>query len=440
MWKWLLIVFLLLAIGCGVGGYFFVKSPKFAEMKKQFSGQGKVTEVRLEPVAKGNLVRTVSAPGSVDAKVGVEISAQVSAKIVALPFRVGQDVKKDDVVVRLDSRDLQASLESAQAAKLSEEARLAGAQAALDRAKLDLERQRQLAASKDIPESALEAAEATYRQAESSFNAVKHSIEISDANIRRAMRDLENTVIKSPIDGTITALNMEVGEQVLGTFSNAGTVIMEIADLSVMIVKARVDESTVAPVREGQHAKVFINMYQDRTFEGTVTLVGLKNLQDKDGTRYVEVEILLDTDGDQRLRTGLTANADIDVETMYDVLKVPSQAVVDRRVDELPREVREGPGAGLIDPAKPFTRVVYTIVDGKARANPVKVGPSDLTQTIITAGVQEGVKVVAGPFKVLVDLKDGKDVTEETVKKHDDKSAKPETTAGGSSAAGRQQG
>ncbi len=429
MWKWLLIVFVVLVLGCGVGGYFFVKSPKFAEMQKQYSGQGKTTQVRLEPVSKGNLIRTVSAPGSVEAKTGVEISAQVSAKIVALPFTVGKEVKKDEVVVRLDSRDLQASLESAQAAKLSEEARLAGAEAARDRSKLDLERQRQLAASKDIAPSVLESAEAAFRQAESSYNSVKHSIEISEANIRRAVRDLENTVIKSPIDGTVTALNMEVGEQVLGTFSNAGTVIMEIANLNTMIVKARVDESTVSPVKEGQHAKVFINMYQDRTFEGTVTLVGLKNLSDNDGTRFVEVEILLDATGDLRLRTGLTANADIEVETMYDVLKVPSQAVVDRRVDELPKSVLEGPGAALIDRTRPFTRVLYTVVDGKALAVPVKVGSSDLTHTIIAAGIDEGTRVVAGPFKVLVDVKDGKELTEETSKK-DDKIAAPATTAG----------
>lgn len=424
-------MFVVMVLFCGVGGYFFVKSPKFAEMQKQFSGKGKATEVRLEPVVKGNLIRSVSAPGSVEAKTGVDISAQVSARIVALPFRVGQDVKKDDVIVRLDSRDLQASLESAQASKLGEEARLAGALAGLDRAKLDLERQRQLEASKDIAPAVLEAAEASFRQAESSYNAVKHAIEISDANIRRAVRDLENTVIVSPIDGTITALNMEVGEQVLGTFNNAGTVIMEIADLHTMIVKARVDESTVSPVREGQHAKVYINMYAERSFEGTVTLVGLKNLTDKDGTRFVEVEILLNTEGDSRLRTGLTANADIEVETMYDVLKVPSQAVVDRRVDELPKEVQEGPGAALIDRTKPFTRVVYTLVDGKAKSVPVKVGPSDLTHTIITAGIDEGAKVLAGPFKVLMDVKDGKELEEDTGKKDEKKDVKPEATAGG---------
>jgi len=422
VWKWFLLVLIVLAVGCGVGGYFFSKSPKFAEMQKQFSGGGgKATEVRIEKIAKGTLVRAVSAPGSVEARSGVEISAQVSARITALPFRAGQDVRADDVIVRLDSRDLQASLESAQAAKLSEVARLEGVQAQLDRARSDTERQRSLAASRDVSASSLEAAESNLRQIESSYNSVKHSIEISEANIRRASRDLENTVIKSPIDGTITALNMEVGEQVLGTFNNAGTVIMEIANLSTMIVKVRVDESSIEPVKEGQHARVFINMFPDRIFEGTVTLVGLKNLTDRDGTRYVEVEVTLKNEAGERLRTGLTANADIEVETLYEVLRIPSQAIVDRRVDDLPKEVLEGPNAALIDRTRPFTRVVFQMVDGKAKAVPVKAGSSDLTHTVITAGINEGIPVVTGPYKVLVDLKDGKEIVEQGVKDDEQK-------------------
>ncbi|MBC7771381.1 MAG: efflux RND transporter periplasmic adaptor subunit [Pyrinomonadaceae bacterium] len=419
MWKWLLGVFLFLVIACGVGGYFFATSPQFGEMKKKFSGGGKATEVRLESVERGTLVRSVSAPGSVEAKSGVDISAQVSAKIMALPFRPGQAVQKGDVIVRLDSRDMEASLESAQASKAGEEARLAGAQAMLDRAKSDLERQRALVASKDVSASVLEIAQAQFLQAESTFNGVRHSIEIAQANIRRVDRDLENTVIKSPIDGIVTALNMEEGEQVLGTFNNAGTVIMEIANLDTMIVKARVDESTVNPVVEKQHARVYINMYPDAKFSGTVTLVGLKNLTDKDGTRYVEVEILLESTNGQQLRTGLTANVDIEVQTLADVLKVPSQAVVDRRVDDLPKSVTEGPGKDLIDKSRPFTRVVYIIEEGKAKAVPVSIGASDLTHTIITAGLKEGDRVVAGPFKVLVDLKDGKEIVEQTAEEKD---------------------
>lgn len=410
MWKWLLGVLLVFLLAVGAGGYMFMTSPKFAQMRTKFSNKPKMTEVRLTSAEKGSLVRTVSAPGSIESETAVKISAQVSAKVTALPFREGNDVKKDDVIVRLDSRDLQANLESAQAQERSEEARLSGAEAALERARQDVERQRALAASRDVAPQVLEAAEAAYRQSLSSVEATKQSIEITKANIRRAERDLENTTIRSPLDGTITGLNTEVGEQVLGTFNNAGTVIMEIADLTTMIVKARVDESMVAPVKEGQKARVYINMYPDKIFHGEVKLVGLRNILATDGTRYVEVEIALQLEPGDRLRTGLTANVDIEVETLYDVVKVPSQAVVDRRLDDLPKEIQESP---LIDKTKPFTRVVFLLQDGKSKAIPVNTGASDLTHTVITRGLDSGTKVISGPFKVLVDMKDGKEVAEE---------------------------
>jgi HlyD family secretion protein len=410
VWKWVLAVLLVLFLALGVGGFVFMSSPKFAAMRGKFGNKPKLTEVRLTPAEKGSLVRTVSAPGSIESKTAVKISAQVSAKVTALPFREGDDVKNDDVIVRLDSRDLQANLESAQAQERSEEARLSGAEAALERARQDVERQRALAASRDVAPQVLESAEAAYRQAESSVEATRQSIEITKANIRRAERDLENTTIRSPLDGTITGVNTEVGEQVLGTFNNAGTVIMEIADLTTMIVKARVDESMVAPVKEGQQARVYINMYPDKVFHGEVKLVGLRNILATDGTRYVEVEIALKLEPGDRLRTGLTANVDIEVETLYDVVKVPSQAVVDRRLDDLPKELQESP---LIDKTKPFTRVVFLLQEGKSKAMAVSTGASDLTHTVITQGLEPGTKVISGPFKVLVDMKDGKEVAEE---------------------------
>jgi HlyD family secretion protein len=424
VWKWLVGILVVVLLTLGVAGYVFMSSPRFASMRKGFSGKPKITEVRLDEAEKGTLVRTVSAPGSVESETAVKISAQVSAKVTALPFREGDDVKSDDVIVRLDSRDLQANLESAQAQQRGEEARLDGAKATLERARQDLERQRALAASRDIAPQVLEAAEATFRQAQSQVQATEHSIEITKANIRRAERDLENTTIRSPMDGTITGLYTEVGEQVLGTFNNAGTVIMEIADLSTMIVKARVDESMVAPVKEGQRARVYINMFPDRVFDGEVKLVGLRNIQGTDGTRYVEVEVALALKPGERLRTGLTANVDIEVETMYDVLKVPSQAVVDRRIDDLPKAIQDNPA---VDKTKPFTRVVFLITEGKATAVPVSIGASDLTHTVILNGLEAGARVVAGPFKVLVDLKDGKELAEEGTVPKEGEAVKQET-------------
>src|SRR5262249_11736738 len=235
--------------------------------------------------------------------------------------------------------------------------RLEGLKADLAHAEAEWGRFKELYDTKDVSKSDLDAAEASRLRAQAAVHGSEHAIEIAQANITRAQKNLEFCTITSSIDGVIVKLNNEVGEQVLGTFNNAGTVIMEIADLSTMLMKAKVDESNVAPVKAGEKATININAFSDRTFPGTVELVGLKKLQDKDGTTYFETQILVGQKEGDRLPSGLTANADIEVQTYEDVLKVPSQAVVDRRVDELPKDaVDNNP---CVDKSKVFARVVY---------------------------------------------------------------------------------
>ncbi len=412
MLKWIIILTLLLAIAtaatAGVllatssGARDFVKSRWFPDVK---------TEVRLAPVEKGDLTRTVNAPGSVEPKTKVQISAQVAARIVALPFREGDAVKAGDVLVRLDARDLAAVVESAQAQLRGEQARLSGAQAALDQAVADHRRIEALFASRDVSQQQLDDATAARSRAQANLEATRHAIEVARAQITRAQKDLDNTVITAPFDGRIVKLNAEVGELVLvGTLNNAASVIMEVADLSTMLMKARVDEANIAPVQAGQRATVFINAFPKREFPGVVERVGLKRLVDRDGTGYFEVEVLLDRPDNLTLASGLTANADIAVETLRDVLKVPSQAIIDRRVDELPSSVRESP---LVDRSRAFARVVYVIKDGLAHVLPVTVGSSDLTHTVITAGLEADRKIIVGPFKALQTLKKGDQVIDE---------------------------
>jgi HlyD family secretion protein len=419
VWKWILATFLVLVLLCGGGGFLFARSEAG---KKLLSGKNRQTEVRVDTVARGDLIRVVSAPGTVEPLKKVQISAQVSARIIALPFREGDDVKKGDVLVRLDSDDYIASLESAQAALKGEEARLKGLKAALIEATSERNRVRGLFETKDVAQSELDSAEANYLRALAAVEAGEHSIDIARANIARAQKNLDLCTIVSPIDGTIVQRNSEVGEQVLGTFNNAGSVIMELADLSVMVLRAKVDEANIAPVKRGQPSIIRINAYPDREFAGEVDLVGLKKLTDRDGTGYFQCEILVKVDkpedlprGD-RLRSGYAANADIKVQTFANVLKVPSQAVVDRRLDELPKELADNPN---VDKNKTFARVVFRYEDGKARPIPVSIGSSDVTHTIIVSGLDEGERVITGPFKVLTTLKADQAVAEESAAKKD---------------------
>lgn len=372
----------------------------------------KPLEVRIEAVARGNLVRTVSSPGVVEPRTKVLISAQVLAKVVALPFREGSVVKKGEVVVRLDGRDLAAALEAAQAGMRQQEASLKGAEAEAVQSGQNLERVKSL--PQDYTRAEVERAESAFAQATARVMASRQGIEQAKATITRAQKDLENTTITSPIDGIVIKLNAEVGETVmLGTLNNASSVIMEIADLSDMMVKARVDEVNIAPIKGGQRAIVTTTAYRTQRLLGTVERVGLKKVVGSDMTMYFEVEIALVKPDGLILGSGLTASTDIEVETFAQVLRVPSQAVQDRKLDDLPKEVRE---KSLVEPGKTVARVVFVVEDGKVKVVPVKTGASDLTSTLIEKGLTEGQRVVVGPYRALTELKADQDVVEEGTK------------------------
>lgn len=420
-------LFLFCVLLCAGSGYYVWTNKDIRKQIEQYMPGNKPTEVRLEKVIKGELTRTISAPGQIEPKTSVKISAQVSARIVALPFRENEVVKKGDVIVRLDSRDVAAQLDSARAALKGDEARLEGAQAALQQSQQERDRVRKLAATGDVAPSAVEQADANYLRAQSSLRAAEHAIEQARAQIVRAEKDLDNTTITSPMDGTITRLDAEVGELVVvGTLNNAGSVIMEIADLANMVLKARVDESNIVPVKENQLAKVFINAYGERVFNGVVERVELQRKVDRDNTGYFEVWVPIALDKGETLRSGLTANTDIMVETVRDVLVLPSQAVVDRKVDDLPKKVTDG--NANINRANTYARVVYRVEDSdkttndgkkikKVIATPVQIGTSDLTRTAIIAGLKEGDLVVTGPFKALQSLRHDQEVIEESAEK-----------------------
>lgn len=432
MWKWILALFLVCVAICGGGGYVLAFTDAGKGVLAQLKPQDSKTEVRIEKVQRGKLVKVVSAPGSVEPKTKIQVSAQVSAKIIALPFREGDTVKKGDVVCRLDSDDYVAALESARASLRGEEARLAGLKADLALAEAEWGRTKELFDSKDMSKSDLDSATANLERAKANVQGSEHSIEVAQAAIDRAQKSLDYCTIHSTIDGVVTILNNEVGEQVLGTSFNAGTVIMEIADLSTMLVKAKVDEANIGPVKAGQIATININAYPDQTFPGVVELVGLKREVDKDGTGYFETQILVKQPEGVILKSGLTSNADIQVQTFDSVLKVPSQAVVDRRIDELPRDTTDN--NPNVDRTKVFARVVYKFADGQAKSTAVSIGASDVTHTVILSGLNEGDTIITGPFKVLVTLKDEqKVVDEETAKKEREaKGIKPVAAASGS--------
>ncbi|MEK6700830.1 MAG: efflux RND transporter periplasmic adaptor subunit [Planctomycetota bacterium] len=410
MWKWLLGIALVLVLGCVGSGYWLASSGKLKEFQEQFNPAMKATEVRMEAPKRGDLVRTISAPGTIGPRTKVDISAQVSARIIALPLREGQRVRKGDVICKLDSVDLVAALDSAKARLGSAESRVEGVRSAMENADRTLRRQRELLSTKDISQSEFDDAQSTFDQSKSTHEQALRDIDIAKANIKRSEKDLANTTIASTIDGVVSTLNAEVGELVVvGTLNSPGSIIMQIADLANMLMKAKVDESNIDPVKPGQKCTVYINAFPGKPAAGEVERIRPTKQTDKDGTTFFETEIKVELSPENAL-TGMLANADIEVQTLKDIVKIPTQAIVDRSIEDLPAELVRT--SEVIDRAKKFTRVVFRVVDGKAVATPVLVGPSDLSDTVILKGLTEKDVVVIGPYRALIALKSDQKVSE----------------------------
>src|SRR6478672_1728044 len=252
-------------------------------------------------------------------------------------------------------------------------------------AKRELKRQQPLLESKDISQSALDTlqtkvdqqeadlagAVASLKGEEGGLIVLAHNIEAAEAEIAKARDNLTYATILSPIDGVVTRLNAEVGEVAMtGTMNNAGTMIMEVADLSQMVLEAKVDETSIADVHTGQKAKVRMEAFRDKVFEGVVHSVALANFDPQfargsgssgsrnmsnDGGKSYRVDIRVDMK-DARKLSGLSADADIETRRYDDIVKVPSQAVLGRTPDSLPETVRNRPE---VDTTKATVPVVY---------------------------------------------------------------------------------
>ena len=396
--------------------------------------------VRAESVKRGSLIETINAPGEIEPRTKVDISAKVSARIVELPYKEGEIVTAGNpnsnppvppsVLVRLDDRDLVSRLSSAeatyeaqkaeiqveQARILSQQASLIGQKARLEQAGLDYERQKKLFETRDISQAAFDQAKAAFEELQAQVEAseqgiqaarlnlivLEHNLQAALARVDEAREALSYTTITAPIDGVITRLNAEVGEVVVtGTMNNPGTVILTVADLSQMILNAQVDETNIGRVQVGQPADIHVQAFWEEEYKGTVHSIALTNSRSTTGTKYYETKILILGDV-QKLYTGLTADVNIEVARYENVLLVPSQAVLERKVDDLPETIRKN--SPLVDPKKSFLTAVYRVVNGKTQVTPVRVGPSDLLNTLIEEGLSEGDRVIVGPYKILETL------------------------------------
>jgi HlyD family secretion protein len=372
----------------------------------------KAYKVQVDKAKRGDITSIVTANGRITPKTDVKISAYVPAKIVKLPVKEGDLVKKGQLLVQLDETEYKAAANQAKA-------QLSSAEANLEQAQLVYQRQKELFEKKL---SSKEQYDAAFTQ----LHLTQAQRAQSVANLEQAEYDLSKTTITSPMDGMVTALNAKLGEIVMiGTMNNPGTVIMTISDMSEIQAEVEVDETDVASVKVDQEAKIEIDAFPDTLFKGKVTEIGhtarISGLGTQDQvTNFLVKVMLLDTIPD--IRPGMSATVDVTTNFHPNVLSLPIQAVVmkEEKADTLKKK-EEGALASTDsnqtkDEKKKKEKEkekekevqgVFVIKEGRAKFVKVKTGIADQQNIEILSGINENDQVVTGSYKILRTLKDG---------------------------------
>lgn len=365
------------------------------------------------------IIRLVQAPGDVEAVLEVEISSEIVAKIEEMPVEEGNHVKKGDLLCRLNDDNLRAEVESGEARIGRLNASLVDAQADTEQAERDYHRQVQLSETHSTSDKERQDYLTVLKKTKAVIDMRKHEMLEAEAYLKRVKEDLKRTVITSPIDGIVSKLDAKIGEVVVtGTMNNPGTVIMTISDLSHMQVRTRVDEVDIPLVKEGQKARIYLQADQQTPIAAEVVRVASKSTK-QEGRDVVMFETILNVlSNDARIRPGMTANAEIEVDRRDEAITIPVEAIVHRMRKELPEEIvkqfdQMQSGLDLSDRAKAaqYIKVVYTMKDEIAKVHIVDPGIADTRRVELKKGVCLEDVVIVGPYRSLDQLKDGRKVS-----------------------------
>jgi len=368
------------------------------------SRREKSVKVTIDKVKKQDLTSIISASGEIKPKKNINISAQVPGRIIKIGVEEGQEVKAGDFLLKLDATQYEANADRDQNFIRAANADLIQAEARLQRDKNTLERVKQLYADDLLSKEQLEAAQANFDVTAAQTNAMRFQIKQAEASLKSTMDNLAKTTYGSPIDGIITSLRVEEGEvAIIGTMNNPGTVLLTIADLSVMEVEIEVDETDVVGVALGQSANVRVDAFPDTVFKGKVTEIGSSAIQRTTGvsttqeSKDFKVVVTLDNP-DRKLKPGLSASADVIVAEKTQALAVPISSLVLR---DKPDVDKNAPGSAREEEG------VYTVEGGRVKFVPVGKGITGGMMIEITAGLQDAQEIVTGPYASLRELKDG---------------------------------
>jgi HlyD family secretion protein len=433
-------------------------------LAKQKGWIGKIdpTEVVFANAKNADIIERVTASGKVQPEVEVKISPDVSGEIIGLYVEEGDSVKKGQLLLKIRPDNYESFLARASAAVSSSKAQfeqskagISQSEARLIKANIDYNRNKKLHDDKVISDADFDAVVSTLNIAKqdveaskSNAEAARFNVQSSQANLKDAAENLRKTTIYAPMNGTVSKLNVELGERVVGTSQMAGTELLRIANLNNMEVRVNVNENDIVRVNVGDSVVIDVDAYStsNRKFKGLVYEVAsssnsqtgssaISSTTDAVTEFEVKIRVLRDSYRDLMvkssktfpLRPGMTASVEVITDRKNGVLTVPLASVTTRDPNAVKEEVtsQNGPPTAVeekTDEKKvvkkgPLKEVVFINDKGKAKIREVKTGISDFENIEILSGLKNGEEIISGPFLVVSKkLKDG-----ELVKKKVDK-------------------
>ncbi|MBO0948205.1 efflux RND transporter periplasmic adaptor subunit [Fibrella forsythiae] len=432
-------------------------------------GKPATTDVDFATAQRTDIIERVSASGRVQPEIEVKISPDVSGEIIAMYVKEGDPVKAGQLLCRIRpdnyesfSARAEATVNQSKAQLEQSKAGVLQAEARLIRTKADYERSRKLLADKVISQADFETSEANYNVARQDIEAQKanvraaqFSIQSAQASLRDAKENLRKTTIYSPVNGTVSKLNVEQGERVVGTSQMAGTEIMRLANLNNMEVRVNVNENDIVRVTLGDTADIEVDSYTTagKKFKGIVTEVantanglagssGASSAISTDAVTEFEVKIKIlnssYTDLSQKLgskgfpfKPGMTASVEVITDRKSGVLAVPIAAVTTRAdstkiVDVKPSDNNAANDTKATAKKAAIKEIVFVSENGKAAQREVKTGISDFENIEIVSGLKPGDQVISGPFLAVSkklkpgDLVTKRDPNKQKAKKEDE--------------------
>ena len=387
-------------------------------------------KVSTQAAKRVTITETVAANGRVQPAIDVKISSDVSGEIIELAVEEGDQVNKGDLLVKINPdiyisalNRAEASLNSGKANLANAEARLIQVKAVFDNAKKNFDRNEKLFEEGAISQSEYDQILSNFKSAEADVEASKQSVESSRysvqsaaASVKEARDNLKRTTIYAPESGTVSALNVEQGERVVGTAQMEGTEMMRIANLNIMEVHVDVNETDIIRVGKGDTALIEVDAFLGKEFKGVVTEIA--NAANSSGVNVDQVtnfavkirmiaesyaDLMKDLKTNQApFRPGMSATVEIETETARNVVAVPIEAVTTREDTSTKKmDYKARMSAKEKNENKEPFECVFVAVDGKANLRVVKTGIQNTEYIRILEGIEEGDKVITGPYSVV---------------------------------------